>query len=136
MISPSLESLRILLHVLSAGVWVAGQIVVGGIVPSLRKASPDAVPHVARAFARVAWPAMVVVVVTGLWALASEQPSEQSGQWLVTFGLKLLLVGVSVASAAAHSVSRSRLIIAIGGAAGLLAGLGAFYLGVLIAHAG
>jgi putative copper export protein len=37
MISPTLDSLRIFLHLLAAAVWVGGQIVLGGLVPKLRK---------------------------------------------------------------------------------------------------
>lgn len=136
MISPTFDSLLTWLHLLSAAVWVGGQIVLGGIVPTVRRQSPDALRHVAQAFARIAWPAMAVLVLTGMWRLAIESPSEQSGAWLATLAFKLLLVGASIAATLAHSVSRTRLVIAIGGAVGLLAALGAMYLGVLLAHAG
>ena len=36
MISPTLESLRLFLHVLAASVWVGGQLVLGALVPRLR----------------------------------------------------------------------------------------------------
>ena len=74
MLSPSLATLRLFLHVLSASVWVGGQIALAGVVPTVRKLSPEATKAVARAFARTAWPAFAVAVLTGLdhrgvWAI-------------------------------------------------------------------
>ena len=60
MISPSLDSLRIFLHVIAASVWVGGQIVLGGLVPQVRRTNPEALRTIARAFGRVAWPAFGV----------------------------------------------------------------------------
>ena len=53
MISPTLDSLRIFLHILAASVWVGGQIVLGGLVPSVRKSNPEALKPIANAFGRV-----------------------------------------------------------------------------------
>jgi len=65
-LSPSLTTLRLFLHILAASVWVGGQIALAGVVPSVRKVAPEATKAVARAFARVAWPAFAVVVLTGI----------------------------------------------------------------------
>ena len=57
-LSPTLATWRLGLHVLAAAVWVGGQIVLGGLMPSLHRAAPDATGVVARAYARIAWPAL------------------------------------------------------------------------------
>ena len=50
------QTVRVALHILAVCVWVGGQIVVGAIVPALKRANPDAVRHVTRAFGRIGWP--------------------------------------------------------------------------------
>jgi hypothetical protein len=47
--------------------------------------------------------------------------------------LKLTVVALSGASAAYHSLSRSKVALAVGGALGLLAALAAVFFGVLLA---
>lgn len=136
MISPTIDSIRIFLHVLAVAVWVGGQIVLAGIVPPLRKSAPQSMPVVAQSFARIAWPAMVVVVFTGVWGLGSINVSDQSSAYLVTFGIKMLLVGVAIVATIMHSVGTSKASKAIGGAAGLLTSLLAAYAGILMSHVG
>ena len=63
MLSPSLASIRIFLHVLAASVWVGGQITLGGIVPAVRRAHPQATKVIAQAFGRVAWLAFGVALL-------------------------------------------------------------------------
>ena len=71
MISPTLDSLRVFLHLLAVAVWVGGQIVLAGIVPKVRQVAPQSMTVIANQFARLAWPAMVVIVFTGAWGLSS-----------------------------------------------------------------
>jgi len=67
MISPTLDSARIFLHLMAVAVWVGGQIVLAGIVPQVRRVAPDAMKAIAQGFARIAWPAFLVIVFTGMW---------------------------------------------------------------------
>ncbi len=136
MISPTIDSIRIFLHVLAVAVWVGGQIVLAGIVPALRKTAPQSMAVVAQSFARIAWPAMLVVVFTGVWGLGSINVSDQSSAYLVTFGIKMLLVGLAIVAAIVHSAGTSKASKAIGGAVGLLTSLLAAYAGVLMSHVG
>jgi putative copper export protein len=131
-LSPTLVTLRLFLHVLAASVWVGGQIALAGVVPSLRRAAPEATKVAARAFARVAWPAFAVVVLTGLWNLTEVDVTDTGTTYQVTLFVKLVLVFASGAAAAVHSVGRSKLALALGGAIGLLAGLGAMFCGYLL----
>lgn len=136
MISPTLDSLRTALHLLGVAVWVGGQIVLAGIVPAVRGVSREAALLMARSFSRLAWPALLVVVFTGVWAFADIDPAERGTAYSTTFGIKMLLVAVTAASAVIHSQGTSKMAKALGGALGLLSGLAAAYLGVLMAHVG
>ena len=136
MISPTLTSLRLFLHVIAASVWVGGQIVLGGIVPQVRKTHPDALRGVAVAFSRIAWPAFGLAVVTGMWNLVAIDPTAHGNAYLVTLGMKLGLVGVAAIATLIHSASTSKLGLALGGAISLVASLAVLYLGVLLTQAG
>ncbi len=136
MISPTLDSLRIFLHLMAVAVWVGGQIVLAGLVPTIRVSAPEALPKVAQAFARVAWPAMIVIVFTGAWGLASVDAADSGTKYMTTFALKMLMVFIAVAATVIHSQGSSKAAKAIGGALGLLGSLLAAYAGILLAHAG
>ena len=136
MISPTIDSLRIYLHILAVTVWVGGQFVLAGIVPSLRRDAPNALPVVANGFAKVAWPAMILIVFTGAWGLGAMDASEQSSSYMATFGIKMLMVGIAIIATIIHSAGTTKLAKALGGAAGLLASLLAAYAGILLAHVG
>jgi putative copper export protein len=132
MLSPTADTVRLFLHVLSASIWVGGQIVLAGLVPSLRRAHPDATRVAARAFARIAWPAFALAVVTGLWNLAEIDVADTSTAYQVTLFVKITVVMVSGAAAVVHQVGRSKAALAVGGALGLLGALGAMFLGLLL----
>jgi putative copper export protein len=135
-LSPNLTTLRLFLHILAASIWVGGQIGLAGVVPTVRRAAPDATKAVARAFARVAWPAFAVVVLTGIWNLVEIDVADTGTTYHVTLFVKLVLVFASGAAAALHSVGRTKLTLALGGAIGLLAGLGAMFCGYLLTTGG
>ena len=135
MIKADLESVRTFLHLLAASVWVGGQIVLGGLVPRVRKTNPEALKTIANGFARVAWPAFGVTVITGIWNILDIDVSAMDTSYHVTLGVKLVVVMLAGFAAAAHANTKSKLILALGGAIGLLASLGALYLGVLLGSA-
>ena len=131
MLSPNLATLRLFLHVLAASVWVGGQIVLVGVVPSLRASYPDATRLVAKAYGRVAWPAFAIAVVTGIWNML-EVEADGWTAYQITLGVKILLVTVSGIAAAVHQVGRSKVALAVGGALGFLSALAAMYVGLLL----
>ena len=135
MLNPSLETFRLFLHLLGASVWVGGQLVLAGLVPRVRRAHPDAMGTIARGFARVAWPALALTVVTGIWNVVAVSPSEQGTAYTVTLFVKLLAVGVAAGASILHSAGRSKVSLAVGGALGLVASLAALWLGVALASA-
>jgi putative copper export protein len=126
-----LDTIRISLHILAACVWVGGQVVMGALVPVLRDISPDAPKRVANQFAKVAWPAFGLAVVTGIWNLL-EIESGQSTAYNITLGVKLLLVAAVGISAAVHSLTPSPAIRGITGAVGLFGSLAAVVFGVML----
>ena len=133
MLSPNWTMIRLFLHVLAAAVWVGGQIALAGVVPALRRHGLDmAVKLAARGFARVAWPAFGVVVITGLWNLAEVDVTDTSSAYQKTLLLKIGLAMASGAAAAVHQIGRSKVALAVGGAVGLLGALGAMFCGYLL----
>jgi putative copper export protein len=131
-LSPTLATWRLAIHVLAAAIWVGGQLVLGALVPTLRKVAPEATPAVARAFARVAWPAFAVLVITGIWNLSEVDFSNRSTSYQVTLLVKLVLVAVTGTAAAVHQLGRSRVALAVGGAFAAVAAVGALFFGVLL----
>ena len=116
----------------AACVWVGGQVTLAGLVPTLRAAAPEATKPVARAFARLAWPAFAVLIVTGAWNLTVVDIGNTSSAYQLTVFVKVVLaIGAGVCTEI-HSVGRSKLALALGGALGLLASLGAVFVGVLL----
>lgn len=136
MISPSLETVRLFLHVIAAAVWVGGQVVLGALVPTIRRTAPDAMTAVARAYARVAWPAFGVLVVTGLWNLMAIDVTALDSAQQATVMVHVAIGLLSGMFAAVHSFGNSKAALALGGALGLFSALGAMFVGVLASTSG
>jgi hypothetical protein len=120
--------------VLAASVWVGGQIVLAGLLPTARQLGEDAPRRLAVAFNRVAWPAFALAVVTGLWNLVLIPLDELAHPWIE---LKVLAVVLSGLGAAVHQFARgNRLLLAGGGAASSLFAVAAMYLGFLVGPTG
>lgn len=106
MLSPNLTHLRIVLHILSACIWIGGQFTLAVVVPVLRKHTDrNATRAVAQQFQRVAWPAFAVLVITGIWNIAEIDVGDQSSADLVTLFVKLFVVAISGVGAAVHALA-------------------------------
>lgn len=134
MLPVTVDTIRLTLHVLAACVWVGGQVVLAGLVPTVRTLGPDATKPVARAFGRIAWPAYAVLVVTGVWNLLEVQVGDRPTAYHATLGLKLLVVAASGVSAGIHATTRTRTVLAVTGALTALTALAAVLLGVQLAR--
>ena len=132
MITPSADSIRLFLHILAASVWVGGQIVLVALVPKLRQVAPETLKVAANGFARVAWPAFAVVVVTGMWNILEIKVGDMSTEYQVTMFVHVFLAMATSMFAVIHSVGRTKLALALGGALGLLTSLGAMFIGILL----
>ncbi len=131
MLPIDVESLRLFLHVLAATVWVGGQIVLGALVPVLRRADPSAPRAAARQFGRVGWTAYAVLLATGGWNLV-DHDTDRPG-FAATLSVKLVLVVLSGVAALVHQRATSRTWLAAGGAGALVFSLGALFFGVVLA---
>ena len=132
MLPVSWTTLRLFLHVLGATVWVGGQLTLAGLVPGLRRISPDAPRAVARRFNVIAWAAFTLLVATGIWNILALRP-DWSSSYGTTLIVKLVVVAASGVAAALHARARSATPLAVFGAVSGLAALGALFLGVLLA---
>ena len=146
------DTLRIALHVFAATIWVGGQAVLAGVVPMVRPLGHDVVASVARRFQTAAWPAYAVLLATGVWNLFARGWADATSEWQATVMAKLGLVALSGMGAFGHILVGARLrsalaagtdpdepaarrLRALSGSAaalGLVAGLGALFLGVLL----
>jgi putative copper export protein len=128
----TLDTLRLSLHVLAATVWVGGQFVLAGLLPTVRSLGDDAPRAMARAFNRIAWPAYAVLVITGIWNLLELPVGDFDTDWQVTLMVKITVVALAGVSAAVHAGTRSRKMLALFGAAGALTSVAAVVLGIML----
>jgi putative copper export protein len=131
-LSPTASTVRLFLHVLAATVWVGGQFAMAGLVGTLRRQSPDAPRAAARAFAKLAWPAFGVLVITGIWNLTEIDLGNTTTAYQVTVFVKITVAIASAVFVLIHSLGRTKLALALGGALGALCSLAALFLGILL----
>jgi putative copper export protein len=132
-LASSLEALRLTLHVLAASVWVGGQIVMTGLVGPARRLGPDAAAVLARAFARLAWPAYAVLVLTGFWNLSTFHWAAQSNAWKAVLMAKIVVVALAGVGVLLHSGATSKTALALWGSVAGLASVAALAMGILLA---
>jgi putative copper export protein len=125
-------TVRLFLHVLAASVWVGGQITLAGLVPGLRSLAPDAPRAAARRFNLIAWPAFAVLIVTGIWNIAAENP-QFGTSYTTTLIVKIVVVAVSGITAFVHTQARSPAALAVFGALTGVSAVLAMFLGILLA---
>ena len=128
----SLDAVRLSLHVLAATVWVGGQLVVAGLLPTVRSFGNDATKRLARAFGRMQWPAYAVLLATGIWNVSATENGQPSA-WNAVLGVKIGVVALAGMAAFLHQRSKTPLWLAAWGALTALASVGALVLGVLLA---
>jgi putative copper export protein len=131
-LAPAIDGIRLSLHVLAAAIWVGGQIALAGLVPTARQLGPDAPRRVASVFARLSWPAYVVLLGTGIWNVAAVSKG-QSGAWQAVLGAKIAVVVLAGVAAGVHSRARTPVAISIWGSVAGTASLAALVMGVFLA---
>lgn len=132
-LAPTLDAVRLTLHVLGATVWVGGQIVVTGLLPTVRGFGDDAPKKVARALARMLWPAYALLVITGFWNISSFDVKHAPGAWTAVLMVKIVVVLVAGVAVFLHQRATSRRALALWGSVGGVASILALVLGVLLA---
>ena len=131
-LASALDGVRLSLHVLAAAVWVGGQFTLAGLVPAARSLGEGAPKVLARAFARVQWPAYLVLVITGLWNVSAVHAG-QPRSWQVVLGIKIAVVALAGLAAWLHSRATTRQGLAAWGAIASLSSLAALVMGVFLA---
>jgi len=132
-LASGLDTLRISLHVLAAAVWIGGQIVVAGLLPTVRGFGEDAPKKIARAFARLSWPAFAVLIITGIWNVAALKNGDGSHSWSAVMGIKYVMVILAGGLVYVHTVASSPKLKGASAGIALLASLAAMVLGVALA---
>jgi putative copper export protein len=132
-LSPALLTIRLTLHVLAATVWVGGQIVMTGLVGPARGLGPDAPKTLARAFARMAWPAYLVLLVTGVWNISAVGYSNMDTAWKAVLMAKIAVVVLAGVGVLLHQRATTTRGLAVWGSVGGLASVAALVMGILLA---
>ena len=135
MLPVTLDGVRLFLHVLAATLWVGGQLTLAALLPVLRAAGAEVPRAAARQFARVAWAAFAVLILTGIWNIGATSHHDSSANgYSATLGIKLGFVVLSGLAAWWHQRAKSRFALAVGGAAAGLFALLTLFLGVVLAE--
>ena len=132
-LSPALNGVRLTLHVLAATIWVGGQITAAGLLPTVRGLSPDAPKLVARALARLLWPAYAVLIITGLWNISSFNLTGAPSAWTAVLSIKIAVVVVAGVAVSLHQRATTKGALAVWGSIGATASVIALVLGVMLA---
>jgi putative copper export protein len=132
-LASGLDTLRLTLHVLAATIWVGGQIVMAGLVGPSRRFGAEAPKELARAFARLAWPAFALLVLTGFWNISTFTWSDQSSAWKAVLVAKIVVVALAGLGAFLHQRATSRAQLALWGSVTGVASIAALAMGILLA---
>jgi len=133
MLDSGFDAFRLTLHVLAASVWVGGQVVMMGLVGPARKLGSEATKVLAAAFARLAWPAYAVLVITGFWNISTFQWADQAFSWKAVLIAKIVVVAAAGLGALLHSRATSKAALAVWGSVAGLASVAALAMGILLA---
>lgn len=125
--------IRLSLHVLAACVWLGGQIVVAGLLPTIRTFGDEAPRKVARAFGRLSWPAFWLLILTGFWNYAAVHGETMSSSWTSAFGVKMLCVVLAGVGTFMHTRAATPRTRGVYAGVGTLATVLALILGIALA---
>ncbi|MDE2281330.1 MAG: hypothetical protein KGJ92_00995 [Actinomycetales bacterium] len=132
-LADALTITRLSLHVLAATVWVGGQLVLAGLIGTVRAVAPDAPKRVAAAFGRLSWPAYWLLIATGVWNYLAIDHASASATWNAVFGVKMLCVVVAGVGSYLHTKATSARSRGLWAGLGTLGSILALVLGVAIA---
>jgi uncharacterized membrane protein len=132
-LTPTVDAIRLTLHVLAATVWVGGQIVMMGMLGPARAMGGDAPKVLAKAFARLAWPAYAVLVITGFWNISAVGWADENGVWHAVLIAKIVVVAAAGLGAFMHQRATTKPALAIWGSLAGTASVAALAMGILLA---
>ncbi|MDE3064795.1 MAG: hypothetical protein KGJ36_03900 [Acidobacteriota bacterium] len=105
-LADAITIVRLSLHVFAAAIWVGGQFVMAGLIPTVRGLGEGATQKVARAFGRLGWPAFAVLVATGVWNQVAVG-RHASGAWNAVFAVKMVTVLIAGVATGLHTRATS-----------------------------
>lgn len=126
------NTIRLALHIFAAAVWVGGQVIMAGLVPAVRALGPDERKAVTNRFNVIAFAALVLALFTGIWNVFHVGMADLPTEYHITLGLKMVVVVLSGFGAAAHAFGRSKALMITGAAVGLIGGIAAVIIGVML----
>ena len=132
-LASSLAVIRLTLHVLAACVWVGGQLVLGGLLPTVRGLGDDAPRRIAQAFGRLSWPAYWLLVLTGIWNFLAVDHRIATNSWNAAFGVKMVAVALAGLGTFLHTKAATPRARGIYAALATTASIAALALGVALA---
>jgi putative copper export protein len=132
-LAPGLTILRLSLHVLAATIWVGGQFVILGLLPTIRGFGDTAPRKVAQAFGRLSWPAFWILVASGVWNFLAINHAHATSSWNVVFGIKMVCVLAAGVGTYLHTRATSPQRRGMFAGIAALASIAALVLGVAIA---
>jgi hypothetical protein len=104
-----------------------------GMVGPARTLGPGAPAALAKAFARMAWPAYAVLVVTGFWNISTFSGTHATAAWKAVLVAKIFVVAAAGLGAFLHARASSRTALAVWGSVAGLASVAALAMGILLA---
>src|SRR5580658_7305919 len=104
-----------------------------GMVGPARTMGADAPTRLARTFARLAWPAYAVLVITGFWNISTFRWSYESFAWKAVLIAKIVVVALAGLGALLHSRATTKAGLAMWGSVAGLASVAALAMGILLA---
>ena len=131
-LADALSVTRLTLHVLAATVWVGGQLVLAGLIKTVRGLGADAPKRVAAAFGRLSWPAYWLLIATGVWNYLAINHAAASATWNVVFGVKMACVAVAGIGSYRHTKATTPRARGVWAGLGTLGSILALVLGVAI----
>ncbi len=132
-LASGLTILRLSLHVLAATIWVGGQFVLAGLLPTVRGLGDTAPRQVAKAFGRLSWPAYWILIVTGFWNYAAVNHVNATSGWNAVFGIKMVCVVAAGVATLLHTKASAPKAKGIFAAVAALTSVGALVLGIALA---
>jgi hypothetical protein len=104
-----------------------------GLVGPARSLGPDAPKTLARAFARLAWPAYALLLVTGVWNVTAVHYAAQDSAWKAVLIAKIVVVVLAGLGVLLHQRATTKGQLALWGSVGGLASVAALVMGILLA---
>lgn len=122
------DAIRLFLHILAASIWVGGQFVMLGVIDTAKGIHHIAMVKLCKALGWLSWPALVVLIVTGIWNVDTFRGTTWTMGWKIVLVVKIVMVVIAGLTAFLHGKITAKIetewLAGIGAVASVLAVLG------------